>query len=271
MISELRKMGVFIARDFRILFSYKLAFSMSFMGIVFTLFYLVLFGSMFESVEISALLPYGGDFIQYVLVGSIGWGFLTSIMGSTAGALRSEMQIGTLESILLTPTKIFTMIISYSLFGSFFGLLTMAVLLIVGYFFFGIAAFAGASIFTLIIFILSMMTMTGFGLLFAGLTIWLKNIGTTVAIFQNISMFFCGVYFPLSVLPEVVRPIHYVIPFYYSIEGLRVSLIPGSNFSDLWPYIGPLIGFSILFIIVGLFVLNYGLKKAKKDGSLMFY
>jgi len=271
MISEFRKIFVFISRDFKILFSYKLAFSMSFLSIIFTLFYLVLFGSMFGSMEISALIPYGGDFVSYILVGSIGWGFLISIMGATSTAVKSEMRIGTLESILLTPTKIFTMILSYALFGSFFGLITIISLVAVGYFLFGVVAFASASLFTVLIFVLSMITMTGFGLIFAGLTIWLKNIGGTVGIFQSVAMFFCGVYFPITVIPEILRPIHKIIPFYYSIEGIRKSLIPTTPASELWFYIEMLVIFSFIFIIVGLIVLRLGLKKAKKDGSLMFY
>lgn len=271
MFDELRKIPVFVARDFRILFTYKLAFSMTFFSIIFNLFYLVLFGSMFGSMDLPALSPYGGNFISYILVGSIGWGFLWSIMGATSTSLRTEMMMGTLESILLTSTKMFTMMLSYSLFGCFFGLISIGILMLVGYFLFSITVFATATVYTLIIFVLSASMMMGFGLMFGGLTIWLKNIGDTLPLLQNIVMFFCGVYFPISVLPEFMHPIANYMPFYYSIEGLRKSLIPSTPTSDILFYVLVLLFLSILFIIVGLVVLHRGLVKAKKDGSLSFY
>ncbi|MCK4364754.1 MAG: ABC transporter permease [Thermoplasmatales archaeon] len=271
MFDELRKIPVFVVRDFRILFTYKLAFSMTFFSIVFNLFYLVLFGSMFGSADLAVLSSYGGDFISYILVGSIGWGFLWTIMGATSTSLRTEMMIGTLESILLTSTKMFTMMLSYSLFGCFFGLISIGILMLVGHFLFGITVFATATVYTLIIFILSATMMMGFGLIFGGLTIWLKNIGSTLPLLQNIIMFFCGVYFPISVLPEFMQPIANYMPFYYSIEGLRKSLIPSTPTSEVLFYVLVLLFLSILFMILGIFVLHRGLIKAKKGGSLSFY
>ena len=243
---------------------------MSFFSIIFTLFHLVLFGSMFGSTNISALSSYGGNFISYILIGSIGWGFLWSIMGATSQSLNSEMMMGTLESVLLTSTKLYTLMISYAIFGCLFGLATIAILMTVGYFMFSISVFANATIFTLIVFILSTMMM-GFGLIFGGLTMWLKNIGETILLLQNIAMFFCGVYFPISVLPSYIKPLANIMPFYYSIEGLRLSLIPTTPTYKMVEFIVILLALSVLFIVIGLITLHLGLIKAKKDGTLAFY
>ena len=238
---------------------------------IFTLFHLALFGSMFGSINIPALENYGGNFISYILVGSIGWSFLWVIMSTTSESLSTEMMLGTLESILITPTKLFTLMISYALFGCFFGLITILFLTITGFFIFGISVFACASIYTLTIFILSATMMMGFGLIFGGLTIWLKYIGDTVPFLQNFSMFFCGVYFPISVLPTFIQPISKFVPFYYSIEGMRTSLNTNAPVSEILYYIIVLIFLSIISILVGIFVLHKGLVKAKKDGSLAYY
>ena len=270
MINELRKIGAFLERDFRMIFTYKLAFSTMFSSTIFNLVYLVLFGTMFGQKVPNALSIYGGDFISYLLVGSIGWGFLWSISGATSASLTSEMMEGTLESILLTRTSPLTLIVSYMIFGCFFGLLSMGILLVVGWFCFGVAVFSNANIYTIIIFSLSILLMAGFGLIFAGLTIWAKNIGQLVPLVQNIAMFFCGVYFPISVLPECLQPIAKFVPFYYSIEGLRLSLAPARTI-DILDHVWKLLVLSILFIILGIYTVNKGLVKAKKDGSLAFY
>jgi len=271
MFDELRKIPVFIIRDFRILFTYKIAFSTSFLNIIFNLFYFVIFGSMFGSNEINHLIPYGGNFISYLLIGSIGWGFIWSVMSSTSSSLLNEMYMGTLESLLTTPTKMLTIIFSYSIYGSIWGLLSLLILMTVGFFVFGIGVFATASISTIIIFLLSLTMMMGFGMIFGGLTLMVKRIGASVSLVQNISMIFCGVYFPISVLPAYFQPIAKFIPFYYPIEGLRISLLPESQFGDILYYILMLIFLSIISILVGLFILHKGLMKAKKEGSLTYY
>jgi len=180
---------------------------------------------MFGEKTPSDIAVYSENFISYLLVGSIGWSFLWGIMRTTSSYIRIEMLGGTFEAILLTPTKISTIVLAYTIFGSLFGLIPLLLLFSVGFFSFGIVAFSGATFYTLVIFILSVVLMTGFGMLFGGLEIWVKNIGTFVPLLQSITMFFCGVYFPITVLPNYLQPIAKYIPFYYSIEGLRRTMI----------------------------------------------
>lgn len=273
MINEIKKIAVFVRRDFRMLFTYKLAFFMSFLSIVFNLFYLVLFGSMFGTLRSDIAMQIGSnqDFISYILIGSMGWGFLWTVVNSTGFSLKTEMMMGTLESILATPTKIMTMIIAYTLFGCFFGFISFILLFFIGYIFFGIAAFASANIFTIIVFVLSIIMMMGFGLIFSGLTIWLKNIGETIPLFQGLSLFFSGVYFPISILPIYLQPVAKYVPFYYSMQGLRISLRTTSLTSELANNIIILFILAIIFLIIGYLILRYGLIKSRKEGSLSYY
>lgn len=266
---EGRKIIHFLKRDLAAIVTYKLAFSMQFFSMAFNLLYLVVFGSMFNASP-DVLNPYGGDFISYVVVGSIGWGFLWLIMSATASSIRQEMMMGTLESILLTPTKLHTMILGYSMFGLTFGLMSIVMLIVVGFTFFGVVVFTSATIWTLIIFVVSAIMMIGVGMIFAGLTIWQKNIGQTAPLLQNVTMFFCGVYFPIAVLPSYLQPVSKAIPFYYAIEGLRKSLLNPSTL-EMTQYLIILIGSTIVILTIGLFTLNQGVQKAKKDGSLAFY
>jgi ABC-type polysaccharide/polyol phosphate export permease len=258
------------------LFTYRLAFYTTFVSTVFNLFYLIVFGSMFltsGNSSVEALSAYGmqNDFISYIIIGSIGWGFLWSITSTTGSSLRSEMMMGTIESILLTPTKLYTMMVSYAIFGGLFGALSISIIFVIGYAFFGVTAFATATIFTVVLFFLSILMMFGIGMIFSGLTIWIKNIGETIPLVQSFCLFFSGVYFPVTQLPEIFQPVAKFIPFYYSIEGLRLSLISTTPASELIEFVVILAILAILSIVIGLITLKKGLKKAKKEGSLGFY
>jgi len=271
MINEIRKIGVFIKRDFRVMFTYKLAFSMIFFSMLLNFVSMVLFGSMFKEGTVPALATYGGDFISYILIGSIGWGFMWSVASSTSVSLRTEMEIGTIESILLTPTSIYTMILAYTAFGALFGFLSILVLLVAGYGIFGVSTFAAISIFTVIIFILTTIMMMGFAMILGGLTFWIKNIGETTPFIQGVAMLFSGTYFPIIILPESLQALAKCLPFYWSIEGLRLSLNPDIQASELMNYVLILTIFTILFVAIGAYALRRGLIKARKDGSLAYY
>jgi ABC-2 type transport system permease protein len=271
MFNEIRKIWVFVKRDFRVMFTYKLVYLTAFLSILFNFFYMVLFGSMFQSGVIPALDAYGGDFISYILVGSIGWGLMWNVMNGTAISLRTEMELGTLESILLTPTSIYTMVIAYTLFSAFFGVLSIIILVVAGFVLFGIVIFSTMSIFTIVFFLLSTIMMTGFGMILGGLTVWIKNIGETAPLIQTIAMFFSGVYFPIAVLPGSLQTIAKFVPFYYYIEGFRLSLIPTTPVSELLGYTTIFLALAVIFIFLGAYALHKGLIKAKKDGSLAFY
>lgn len=269
LIDEIKKVGLFIARDFKIYFTYKFAVSMAFLSIIFNFVYMVMFGSMFEG-SAPAITRYGGNFASYLLVGATGWGFIWAVMSQISESLRTEMELGTLESILATPTSIYTIIISYTIFGSLFGSLSVVGLILTGYILFGVNIMASVSIFTIIIFILSIIMMVGLGMILGGLTVWFKNIGQAAPLIQSITMFFCGVYFPITILPEYLQPISKFIPFYYFIEGLRTSLLPSIP-SKIYFYISVLLIFSLIFLLTGAYTIKMCIKKAKKEGTLSFY
>lgn len=271
MLAELGKICVFLKRDFRMLYTYKIAFITTFLNMLITFFHLVLFGGMFAADEVSALDIYGGNFISFILVGSIGWGFLWNILNSTSFSLRNEMLMGTLESILLTPTKIYTMMIAYALFGCFFGLLSIFILFFIGVVFFGFSAFASATIYTGVILILSAIMMLGIGMVFSGLTIRYKHLGQTLPLIQGVTMLFSGVYYPIDQLPTVLQPVSKFMPFYYSLEGLRLSLMSSTSNNQIYSFIIIIFLLTISFLILGVYSIRFGVKKAKKEGSLGFY
>jgi len=271
MLNEFRKIPVFIKRDFKMLMTYRMAFFSTFFGTIFMVLYVALAGGMLQTEGIEELADYGGEFIPYILVGAVGWQFLWTIVSSTSSSIRHEMMLGTFQSVLLTSTSLHTIMFSYVVFGCFFSLISVGILVIIGALVFGVEIFANASIFTLILILLSTSMMMGFAMIFGGITIRIKNIGMAVTILQYITLVFSGVFFPITVLPGFLQPIARVMPFYYSIEGLRKSMITSTPTSELILYVMYLVFFATLFLMIGHFILRKGLISAKKDGSLTFY
>lgn len=269
MFIEIKKIYAILERDIRILFSYKLALFFSLFSTIFTVFYLVLFGRMFETRTLSILQPYGGDFIAYVLMGTIAWEFLMGISTAGSNAIMSEMGEGTIEPILCTPTSLQTIIVGYIISGSLMSMISIVILLMMGIWLFH--ANISMNIYGLVILGISSFMMVGISFMVAGLTIQFKNIGPMFSLFQSISMLFSGVYFPIEVLPKILQPIAYCIPFYYPIMGLRTALMPGQPLSVILNYMVILSVLSIIFLITGNYVLRWGLNRARKQGTIAFY
>jgi ABC-2 type transport system permease protein len=81
-----------------------------------------------------------------------------------------------------------------------------------------------------------------------------------------IIMLVCGIYYPVSVLPSVVRHISYAIPVTHFLEYFRSFYGFQPAFSD-----SMVIGFliSAIYFIAGIVIYNVALKRARKRGTLL--
>jgi ABC-2 type transport system permease protein len=267
----LRKVYVFIKRDFLMMFTYKFAMVFNYAQMIMNLFLFVLFARMFGERMLTVLEPYGGgDYISYILIGSIGWGYIWSAMGAASGSIQQEMMRGTFEPIFLTPTSPFVIVLAYTIWGLFMGTISMIIFL-----FLGLAVFhvelTGNGLLAVLLMLLSVAMMVGFGLIVAGLNIFLKQIGSVVSVVQGVSLFLCGVYFPIEVLPEIFQPLAKVLPFYYSITGLRMALSEQASLQSVMQYIWILSVLTVIALVLGTYFFRKGLNRARREGTLAYY
>ena len=74
-----------------------------------------------------------------------------------------------------------------------------------------------------------------------------------IAIFIIVpSILLSGFIFPLEAIPDIVRPISYVIPFTYFVEIIRALLIKQTHFQDLITSFVALTAFAFLFVSVSI-------------------
>ncbi|MFQ6087696.1 MAG: ABC transporter permease [Candidatus Methanofastidiosia archaeon] len=264
------KIVTFIKRDFRIMFTYKFAMVFNYMNMLFNLLIFILFVKMFGIRFLKSLEGYGGDVISYIILGTMGWSYLWSAMGAASQSMRKEMSIGTFEPIFLTPTSPLTIVIAYTTWGIFMSTLSIALFLGIAISLFDVRLNANYLL-TFTLLILSLLMMIGFGLMIAGLNVYVKQVGAVVSIFQRIAYFLCGVLFPISVFPSYIQTISKILPFYYAIKGLRLSLMVNPELDVIFPYIIILFILSAVSLVSGIHFFKKGLDKARKEGSLAYY
>jgi ABC-2 type transport system permease protein len=86
-----------------------------------------------------------------------------------------------------------------------------------------------------------------------------------------VSRFLGGVYFPITILPLWVQEISYLLPITYSLHGMRMAILMGYSIKDIRQDIFALILFSIILLPFSIFCFKFAIRKAKKQGSLIYY
>ena len=80
-----------------------------------------------------------------------------------------------------------------------------------------------------------------------------------------------GVFYPVDILPAWLVPFSQLLPITHALEAMRQILLNGVSFAFVWEQALILVLFSAILIPMGLAAFGYGLKIAKREGSLLYY
>ena len=75
-----------------------------------------------------------------------------------------------------------------------------------------------------------------------------------------------GIYYPISTLPEVVRPLAWAIPSSYVFEGMRAVLIE-HRFD--WRMFYTSVAMALLYLVIGIGIFMYSFQVARRRGLLL--
>ncbi len=267
----IRKALAFIRKDFLIALSYKFAFIF---GLFSTLAYVLTFyfiSKLFGTRMIPHLEPYGGEYFPFVLLGIAFSTYLGTGLGSFAGKIRQEQMMGTLEALLVTPTRTSTIIISMALWNFIFASLDVLIYLVLGAFLFGVNLSQANLLAAFVILLLTIVSFSSLGIISASFIMVFKRGNPVAWAVNTLFELLGGVFFPITVLPSWVRLISYLLPITYSLKAMRLAVLKGSSLGDLSGEVGVLLIFSLILLPLSILSFKFALRKAKIDGSLVHY
>ena len=185
-----------------------------------------------------------GSFEELV-PGLIAMTILFSTTAAEAVVINFELRIGSLERLLLAPIDISAVLLGKVLGGVVFGfVMTMAVTI-------GSAIALGLHpnfAYLSFIIIPSLLLFSSLGALLCVLVKEVFEAQTLLNLPRFLMIFLCGVVYPVSKMPLVLRYVSYVLPLTYTVDGLRISFSGGSG-KVILAYTLILIGFLLLFIL----------------------
>jgi ABC-2 type transport system permease protein len=267
----LRKIVAFIRKDFLLQASYRLNFILIWLAIPVQVATFYFIAKLFGNSNSPYLKECGGDYFPFVLIGIAFSNYLSTALRSLATKIREEQMMGTLEAIVLTPTKILTLAVSLPCWDFIFALINISIYLFTGICLLGVKL-PSVDIFAVgIILFLIVVSSSSIGMLSAAFIVVFKKGDPIVWAVSSFTIFFGGAFFPVELLPKSLQYISNILPVTYSIRALRRSVLQGYSFKMLAHDIGMLTVLCVLLFLFSLWLFNCAIKKAKKDGSLAHY
>src|SRR6266511_3672138 len=192
------------------------------------------------------------NYIGYIAIGAMIWMWQNVVLWNVGFSLRNEQLRGTLESNWLSPTWRF----AYLLGSSAPQLLSMLMFLTVSAIEFVLVLgvqFQGSLWLTLLAILAAIPSVYGLGFAFASLVITVKEANAFVFLVRGIVMIFCGITFPVSILPGWMQSIANWLPQTYLIHGMRAAAFSNAGIRELTPDLIPLLLFGAFWLVVGYF------------------
>jgi ABC-2 type transport system permease protein len=215
----------------------------------------------------SSVTDYGSDYFGFVVIGVAFTQVVTVGLGAIGGSVRQGQVTGTLELMLISPTRASTALISSGLYSHISAAGTIVVYLAVAVVLglrFGHANLPVA----IVAFALLVISCNAIGLIGAAVVLVLKQGNPVNWIVSGASLVLGGVFYPTSSLPDALQAVSQVLPITHALEILRRSLLLGEGLDTLWPRFAALTALVLIYLPLGLWACHVAVDRAREDGSL---
>jgi ABC-2 type transport system permease protein len=265
------KAFLFLKRMILTMFSYKTALTLGILGSFVGLLQFSFMGKFLEDGNsFPALQQYGGNLLAYLIIGSAFTSFVGVSLNSFQGTVRSEQQMGTLEYLLLSNTRLELVLIYSGLVSFVQAIVNVALLLVVVIFVFGIPMEVNLAA-SVLAMTLTVTSLSGIGLMSAGVIIVTKVGDPITWIFTTLTGLLSGVLFPIEYLPGWLQAVSWTLPTTHALHALRMSLIQNASTAEISSQLGILFIMTLVTMPAGLLAIRYGFDRARRAGTLAHY
>lgn len=268
---ELRKLPAFVRRDFLVAWSYRMSFVSDLVNLAGQVIVFYFIGLM---VDPSVLPTYGGSEVTYLEFAAIGIAvgvFMQFGLDRVAAAMRGEQLMGTIESVLVTPTAPATIQIGAVSFDLVYVPLRTLVFLLSVTLAFGLNLSAGGLLPAGLVLIAFIPFVWGLGVAAAALLLTVRRGSGVIGLGFVALGLVSGVYFPLDLLPGWLTAVGEANPVALAIEAMRESLLGSASVGSVLPTAAILLPCSAVSLTAGLLLFRLSVRRERRKGTLGLY
>lgn len=271
LLGELAKLSAFVRRDFLVAWSYRLSFLTSLLSLVGAAFIFYFVGQMVDPSKLPEVAGTQVSYLEFAAVGMALSGFIHLGLERVSTVVRSEQMMGTLESLLSTPTSSATVQVGSVLFDLFFIPIRMGVFLGALVLAFGVDLKLSAIPQALALVAVFVPFVWGLGVLAAGMTLTFRRGSGVVAAATLGLTLLSGVYFPVGLLPGWLHSIAAASPIAITVTAMRDALLGGAGWAEISPKLLEIAPASIAAVAIGTLAFRLALRRERRLGTLGAY
>lgn len=275
LLSDLRAFGAILQREWLIFKRYpSWIIALLIWPLIFPMMYILtaraLSGPDGSGMEVFTQTTGATDFIGYIVIGTTVWMWQNIVLWDIGFSLRNEQMRGTLESNWLSPTWRFSYLLGHTApqlitMLTFIGITALEFGLLFG------VRLNGSVWMILLVMLAAAPSIYGLGFAFASLVITVKEANAFVFLIRGLVMIFCGITFPISLLPEWMQSIAMWLPPTYLIHGMRAAAFSNAGVTELLPDLIPLAYFGVVWLVIGYSAFVLMERRARRTGAIGQY
>jgi len=200
----------------------------------------------------------------YASLGAAVMGMWSSVSTSAGSAMQRERWWGTRELLVAAPRHFSLIMFPATLGLATVGIYNLVATLLWGHFVFGIPLVVEHPLLFGLSVVGTVLAFGGLGLLFAVSFVRFRAAWVLGNFFEYPVWLICGFLVPLSLLPQWVRPISWVLAPTWGMNAIRESALGGSPLPDLLVCLG----LGAAYVAFGVLVTDRVLRDARARGSL---
>jgi ABC-2 type transport system permease protein len=250
--------------------SYRVSLVMQAGGLLLTVIPIYFIANALQQTMAQTITAESEQYFSFILVGSIALMFVTTGLASLQGTIATGISNGYFESLLMTRAPVPSLLVGLTAYPLLLATVRATVMITAGWVL-GAAIAWSQVIPALLIILLLFAVHWGIGLVGAGLIMMFRTAGPLTQIVTTVSIFFGGVYYPVSAIPSWLRTVADATPLAYGLRALRRVLLLGDGVSEVASDLAILTAMGVLTLIVGAAAFSVALRYAKRAGTLSTY
>lgn len=174
--------------------------------------------------------------IDFILPGMLGFSLLSMGVFGTSFVFLNLRNTLVIKRFFATPIHKMYIVLGEALSRVLFSLLSSSIIIIIGYFAFGLTLQHGIFTFInmLILAFLGLFVFMGFGFIISGLAKSESAVPPLANIITLPQLLMAGTFFPISVFPAWLQPIPRALPLTYLNDALRKVAFEGASLFHVW-------------------------------------
>ncbi len=270
-LTEAGKVGAFVRRDLLIAWSYRLAFVTDVVSMAAQAFVFSIVGQLVDPARLPSYDGSPTTYMEFVAIGLVLNLVITLLLDRVANAIRQEQVIGTLESLLTTPTRTATIQIGSAAFEFLWVPVRATVFLLAIALGFGLDLHVSGILPAAVILLAFVPFVWGLGLVSAATMLTFRRGGGGAAAIAALLGLASGAFFPVDLLPGWLSWTTAVNPIAIALEGIRESLLGGADWTQAGPAVLTLTPLAGAALAAGVLAFRLALRRERRLGTLGLY